>query len=377
MKTSKRGAALRKLLELCDDLHQLRCKIADPELRRDARAKLRTQSKRKSQRLERDLSGYRYRGPIGRLMREFKLSVEHFQVLAVLLQRHLRSEDPACEGRLILASVYESSFEVLAGAVLLNESSPLRLSGLVILEDDEERSDDPLEARYHLSDEALDAFREEAVGNVPEDLRRTAGGYANSREFLVDLRILHNLYRLRSERVFNQDRWDRVHSTPRDPGTGLGKRIESFWRRIRSKLDNSPSAAEFPVVRFMGEYDLSEEETIIVIHLLFKELYEGIAYADAAELIKLVSASEPEMIRNRRLMLKAATLPSREIIQLEPMIENRELTSEVHLTDWAVNYMFGSTAPESRIHPDERLDWHLYLKNLTDTGTFFRDLEAH
>ena len=65
MKTSKRGAALRKLLDLCDDLHQLRRKMADPELRRDVRAKLRTQSKRKSQLLERDLSGYRYRGAIG------------------------------------------------------------------------------------------------------------------------------------------------------------------------------------------------------------------------------------------------------------------------------------------------------------------------
>jgi len=30
-----------------------------------------------------------------------------------------------------------------------------------------------------------------------------------------------------------------------------------------------------------------------------------------------------------------------------------------------------------RIQADERLDWHLYLKNLTDTGAFFRDLEAN
>ena len=115
----------------------------------------------------------------------------------------------------------------------------------------------------------------------------------------------------------------------------------------------------------------------MVIHLLFKELYEGVAYADAAALINLVSCDEADLIRNRRLVLPNSTLVAHEIIQLEPMIEKRELTAEVHLSDWAVNYMFGAPMIDPRIHPDERLDWHLYLKNLDDTGAFFRDLEAN
>ena len=378
MKSTKRGAALHKLLELCDDLQRLRRRIADPELRRDVRARLRTQTRKKHELLRRDLSGYRYRGPLGRLLREFKLSSEHFQVLAVLLQRQLRSEEPGCEGRLILAAVFDSSFDVLAGMSLLGELSPLRTSGLVVLEDDEEAADDILDARFCLSADALATFREEVAGGVPEDLRRKHNEpYANAREFLVDLRVLHNLYRLRSERLFHQDRWDRVHSTSRDPGTSLTRRIDAFWSRIRQKLERTPLAGEFPVVRFMSEFGLSEEETVMVVHLLFKELYEGVAYADAAELIRLVSCSEQDLIRNRRYVLKAGTLVQREILQLEPMIENRELTAEAHLSDWAVNYLFGATGQETLIQPDERLDWHLYLKNLEDTGTFFRDLEAN
>jgi hypothetical protein len=366
------------LLELCDDLQRIRHKMVDPELRRDARTRLRTQSRKKSEMLERDLGGYRYRGPVGRLMREHKLSAEHFQVMAVLLQRHLRCENPACEGRLILSAIYESSFDVLSGMGILSETSPLRSCGLVVLEDEEERSDDILEACFQLSDEALAAFHEEVADAVPEDLRRNvATSYANARELLVDLRILHNLYRMRGEQVFHQNRWDRIHNSQRDPGRGLGRRIHSFWRKVRLKLQNSPKAGEFPVVRFMSEHDLSEEETVIVIHLLFKELYEGIAYADAAELVKLVSDSESELIRNRRLVMGNGTLVASEIIQLEPMLENRELTAEVHLTDWAVNYMLGTPASETRIQADERLDWHLYLKNLEDTGAFFRDLDAN
>jgi hypothetical protein len=377
MKTRKRGEALRKLLELCDDLQRIRGKMADPELRRDARSRLRVQSRRKAELLQRDLGGYRFRGPVGKLIRELRLSAEHFQILAMLLQRHLRYEEPGCEGRLILASVYDSAFDALAGMHLLSASSPLRTSGLVVLEEDEERSDDILEARFHLSDEAVTAFREEVTGGVPEDLRGDAStGYSNTREFLVDLRILHNLYRMRSERVFHQDRWDRVHNTNRDPGLGLTRRIESFWNRIQKRLQLTRRADEFPVVKFISDHRLSQQETVLVIHLLFKELYEGIAYADAAELVKLVSASDADLIRNRRLVASSGLLASSDIIQLEPMLENRELTAEVHLSDWAVNAMFGAATKEARIQADERLDWHLYLQNLQDTGTFYKDLDA-
>src|SRR5262249_40980367 len=146
--------------------------------------------------------------------------------------------------------------DALAGMHLLSEASPLRTSGLVVLEEDEEHSDDILEARFHLSEEAVAAFREEVTGGVPEDLRGDAGtGYSNTREVLVDLRILHNLYRMRSERVFHQDRWDRVHNTNRDPGVGMSRRIESFWNRIQKRLASSRKASEFPVVKFISQHN--------------------------------------------------------------------------------------------------------------------------
>ena len=63
------------------------------------------------------------------------------------------------------------------------------------------------------------------------------------------------------------------------------------------------------------------------------------------------------------------------LVSFEP--EGRELTGEVSLSDWAVNSLFGADHGSEAIDHDARLDWHLYLKNLEDTGTFFRDLEAN
>lgn len=377
MKSSRRTLALRKLLDLCDDLQRLRARLVDVELPRDTRTRLKRQIRTKTDRLARDLAGYRFKGPLGQLLREFRLDFVHFQVLAALLHRHLRAESPAVEGRVLLAAIFESSFDVLAGMELLRENAVLRMSGLIVVDDEEHRIDDVLEAHFRLSDEALVAFRDEVAGLVIDTASRAAGPYASNHELLVDLRFLHNLYKHRSERVFQQDRWDRVRLGTRGAGRQITQRIDAAWARLERRIEETPDAEKLPVVRFLREHDLGRTETIVVVHLLFRELYEGNAYADAADLLRLVSEDELDLVRNRRLVLESGSLRRLEILELEPMIEGRSLTGETHLADWAVNYLFGAVSAEESIGSDDRLDWHLYLKNLEDTKTFFRDLEAN
>lgn len=380
MRRATRSSQVERLLNLCDDLQRLSARMRDPELGREQRSRLRSMSRRKIAVLTRDLRAIRQRGPLAQVMKQYRLTPQDFLVLAHLLQRHLRAEDPAVQGRVLLSAVFETSFEVLTGLDLLRDGSPLRASGLVVVDDDEEHPDDLLEARFRVSEEALNAFRDEAIGFVPEDLRRSGvDRYSSNREFLIDLRILHNLYKERSERVFHPDRWDRLHSTPLSPGRGLTRRIETMWRRVRTRLDHSEDRARFPAVRFMVEYMLTEPEMVIVVHLLFKELYEGSAYADAVELVRLVSADEAQLIDNRKLIVPHGALRRGEILNVEPMIEGRDLTSEVHLADWVVVAMFGPAANATgrSIHPDEKLDWHLYLQGLRESEKFFRDLEAN
>jgi hypothetical protein len=353
--------------------------MADPALRRDMRSKLHRQVRTKTDQLATNLDAYRFKGPLAQSMREFKLDRVHFQVLAALLQCHLRSDTPTMEGRNVLAAVTGDSFEMLSSMDLLSEDSPLRASGLVLREDDEETVEDILDARFRISEDALYAFRDEIEGLVVEDQRRVKQiGYENNRDYLLDLRILHNLYKHRSERLFQQDRWDRVHSgTDQQRGNYLTRRIDAFWRKISRRLQESSDAGSFPALRFFREQNLHEAEMVIVVHLLFKELYEGNAYADTADLLRLVSASEEDLIRNRSLVTEGSKLMHAEILQIEPMLESRELTGEIYLSDWVVNFLFGASGGEQDIDRDEQLDWHFYLKNLEDTQSFFKDLEAN
>ena len=384
MNSSPSGAKLRKLLDTCAALQQIRSKMSDPEIERDAATRLRRQSKRKSEQLTRDLESYHFRGPLAAVMESFPLAPDHFQILSVLLQRQTRCEDPALEGRLILASIFESAYEVLAQVDLLHPEGPLRASGLVVPEDVEVRLEDPLEARFVLSEEALKGFRIEITGTdgtaFPLQLARHEndrhGAYASNRELLVDLRIIHNLYQLRAERVFHEDRWNRLHDSGYEPGRPLSERIQSCWNRLRQRLDRTPNAATFPAVRLMREYQLCEEELVMIIHLLFRELFEGNAYADVAELLRLVSSSEQNLIHNRRLAEDHSPLRKGEILCIEPMLQNRVLTGEAYLADWVINYLFGAAAPDAEIRSDERIDWHEYLAGIDDTKGFFQDLDA-
>ncbi len=379
MKSSRRGTALRKLLTLCDDLRTMHGRMADPELRHDMRTKLGRQVRAKTDQLATKLAAYRFKGPLAQAIREFKLQRVHFQVLATLLQCHLRSDTASMEGRNVLAAVTYDSFEMLSSMDLLREDSPLRASGLVLMEDDEEAVDDILEARFRISEDALFAFRDEVEGLVVEDQGKVKrAGYANNRDYLLDLRILHNLFKHRSERIFQQDRWDRVHSgSGQHSGSSLSRRIEAYWRKIARRLQDSPEASSFSALRFFREQNLNDSEAIIVVHLLFKELYEGNAYADAVDLLRLVSSSEDDLIRNRQLIGEGSKLMRLEILQIESMLEGRELTGEVYLSNWVVNYLFGASPGDKDINRDEQLDWHFYLKNLEDTRSFFKDLETN
>jgi hypothetical protein len=376
MKSRRRVVALRDLLDLCADLQRIRARLDSEELPRDLRTRLRRQVRTKSSRLAERLSDYRFQGPLGRLLRDYDLDSVHFQLLAALLQRHLRADEPALEGRRLLAAVFEDPVDILAGAALLQEGSALRSSGLIVL-DDEDLSEDVLESRFRIAEDALLAFRQEIAGLVVEDRRTRPSAYSGNHEYLLDLRILHNLYRLRSHRLFHVDRWDRVHAAAPRSGERLQQRIDAFSQRIQRRLDATPESDRFPAVRFVREHGLDEAEVMMVIHLLFRELYEGNPYADAAELVRLVAASELDLVRCRRFVLDSGRLVTLEILENEPALESRPLTGEVHLSDWAVNFLFGANGADDSIDVDDRLDWHLYLKNLPDAQSFFRDLEAN
>ena len=53
------------------------------------------------------------------------------------------------------------------------------------------------------------------------------------------------------------------------------------------------------------------------------------------------------------------------------------LTAEAYLNDWVINFAFGATTRDETIRSDERIDWHVYLNEMNDTKSFFRDMDTN
>ena len=376
MKNVDRAISFGRMLNLCDELQRIRSRIADPTTGRDERERLRRQTERQKLSLGRQLQAYRGRGPLGSLLRKHRLDANEFEVMAVLLQRAVRDEEPEMEGRLILGSIFDTSFGVLSGLHLLAEDARLRTSGLVRVALDQPMGTDVLETRFRLSDLALQAMREEVAGRRTSRQRRKAlDGYRNQREVLLDLRMLHNHYLRRSEVLFEPARWESLHPATESAPT-LQRRIDELWAEVRTRILRTDDNAAFPLLQILREHKLGDAETMVVVHLLFKEVYSGHAHADVADLLRLVSTDDASLLRARAMFHRDAPLVRGQILALEPFVENRELTAEARLEDWVVNRLLDDGGLAQGIRTDERMRWHNYLADLDGSEGFFRDLDS-
>jgi hypothetical protein len=364
---------LQRLLDLCDEIRVLRQKIRDPQLKAETVVRLQAKSRERLESLASELADCRRDGPLSRLTRG--LSADHFLILAHLLRRHLRSASPFMEGRVLLAAVFDTSYELLRGLDHLQPEGKLRSLGLILAEseDDVANSGDLLLCKFRLSDEVVMAFLEE-LGLKSTRPAVEPEGYASQVEYLIDLKIWHNLHRARARRLFAAETWWRLRGGAHDRSArAVDRRIRRATARIEQRLAKTQGAARFPIVALVDEAGLHPAEFLIVLNLLFRELIDGNPYADVVQLIQLVSASEAELVANRQLFDEKAPLRRSEIIELDEMLEGRELTSECHLANWVVERVLGSDAKVGPIDADERLNFHLYLKRL-GSSNFLNDL---
>lgn len=365
---------LQRLLDLSDEIRVLRRRIMDTALEAEAVTRLKRRSKTKWKRLALDLANYQFRGSLRTLFDS--LDAQHFQLLATLLRRYLRAQTPYVEGRALLASIFDSSYELLAGLELLQPEAPLRSNGLILVEEDEENDGDEalLDCRFRLSDSVVDAFLEELGLKGGRRAERRPRAYLRQEEFLVDLKLLHNLYRARARRLFSSESWWRLRGQAADRSQkALDRQIARLARQIDRRLERSPASLRFPVRQFQIEHSLAMDEFLVVLHLLFLEMLEGNPYADVVSLLQLVSASEEELLAKRELFSPRGKLRRLEIVELDQMLEGREFTSECHLGNWVVERVLGTHGEGGPIDADEKLEFHLYLKKLKSSN-FLQDL---
>lgn len=374
---------LKRLLDLADEIGNIRRSQRELALAPADHALLTRQARERLMHVGRLLKEFEGSGPLQMLLRRYRLGKEHVLLMLELLKRRLSSDDTSMKGRELLGVLFDGSFSMLEGVRLLAPESRLLAAGVVVPELQGAEGDaELLDLRYRLSDRAfrillraLRARRERrAEAEVTDPSKKP---YRNHLEHLTDLRRLVRLYTKRAARLFHGDYTDELDDeTLPESITLLNRHIPRFQEHIKARLAATPLAKKFPLVLMQQELGLDTEHLVILVALVFQELTQGTPYVDASDLLKLVSRTEEDLIRRRKLFGPKSLLVKHGLVELEEVILDKELSGEVYVPNDVVDRILGpGRATEgARIDEATKSEFKRFLSEIDDSEDFFKRL---
>ncbi len=366
------GTTWKSILGLCDEAEELRAKSREnPE---SAPATVRSEARRRRHEMRDLLEKELTRGLLANLPGERRLSLDEAEIVAVLLRRYVDPRSPWLTGRELLDRVADDTFSKLRAISLLAPDAPLRASGLMAVER-APRGADPLDARFRLSEGAATLFLDSPTAPPVRRRAKKIRPYRSNREYLLDLRDLAEYCRRRAHAIFGPPDAEGYRPN-REERRHIAKKIRSIAARIERDLKATDGREVFPMVQFQNEFALTAEETIVIVDLLFAELFEGEMSLEVVELLQLVSRNEEDLLRRRRMFVPEGALMRRGLVVADDGDDERETTGRVSLARWVFDRILGDEIQGRAIAPDERIDFHLYLKDLNGSARFYRDLAS-
>lgn len=368
------GTIWKAILGLCDEVEDLRTRQREgiPSGPGSVRSELRRRRTELRNLLEKELRT----GTLSELCGQQKLRVDEAELLVVLLRQYVDPRSPWLTGRELLEHVAEDTFTRLNSINILAPTAPLRAFGIVTTERNAKGpGHDPLDTRFRLSDLAAGLFYD-APDDEPkaEKKAREPRPYRSNREYLLDLRALAEFCRRRSHCIYGLPDAEGRRPEPGDRRK-IEKKIRTIARHIEQDLLATGERERLPMVAFQSEFALTPEESLIVVDLLFAELIEGEAALEAVELLQMVSRDEEDLLRRRRMLSHDSVLVTKGIlVQRERAEEEHDRPPRVLLADWVKDRILGDDTAGREIAPDERIDFHLYLRELDNSARFYRDL---
>lgn len=295
--------------------------------------------------------------------------VEALLVLAALRRRLDGGAPPS--GTDLAADVAERSAERLAALTRLTARGRLLAGGFLLPALVPADGPEAGATRYRVGDHvfrlACEVVAPERDTREPEPPAR--GPYATNAELLADLRRLSLHYRRRAARVFHLDPWTGSGLEVLDATGEVLRRAQEQAARIQARLDATDPLARLPILELRRQHTLDLDALVLLVTLVFCEFLDGVGSVPAADLVKLLSANEGELLARRQML---RPLARKGLLRLEGVYAGKDLTADASLPNDVVDALLGDGA----IDADDRLDFHAYLAGLDSSEAFFLDLES-
>lgn len=277
----------------------------------------------------------------------------------------------AVSGAELAARAASGSAARLRALGCLQPTARLLHRGLIQPEPTEDASaslaDVPFRLGTPVFERATRVFHAEAdPGPKPEPPRP----YLSNADLLGDLRRLSQVYRRRAARLFHLDPWAGAGLDSVDGTLELREKAQRAAAHVRRRLDLTTAVPPLACVALMREHELTLDEVVILVTVLFQELIDGVGAVDAVDLVKLVSENEAELVRRRHALRR---LEQRDLLVLEGAYAGKDLTADASLPDATIERLLGALGA---IDSDEQLDFHAWLRDLESSDRFFEGLDG-
>jgi hypothetical protein len=361
----------KALLSLCQQVDELSEKIrafGSLGLRHlDGRRRVAVRRVREALRGRRD---DRFRVRLREIRSEHGLSETEVLILVFLFNRKVRRADPAASARELLEALSRNGSQVVEAARLLHPDAPLVRGGLVA--SDATAPEDVLDGGVRISDRAfrslyhafhrIEAARSGAVEPAP---------YASSVEHLLDLRTLCDAARRRAARLFPMSCWAEGGA---DEERGPEARYAHIRRTIAAREAATRESVRLPVVHLREEFSLTDGEEVILLTLLFHELYAARSTLELTELARLVAESDEDLILRRALVAPDGRLRSNGLLCVEEEPAGKDVFASAWLPPWLAERLLGNLDPKGAIGTEEKTSFRRYLDGLRGSDDFFERL---
>jgi winged helix domain-containing protein len=314
-------------------------------------------------------------GLLGDLMKKHAFTQKEGLILLMLLKRRISNSDAYLTGQKILKRLTGGSYEILRDLHLLRPVGRLRATQVVVPRDEDSDPEDILGSEFTLS---AWAFR--ALGRLVEQKRcpkkMSVRPYRKGEDYLLDHLNLLGLLQKRANSLFELEEWEEVAPPGEVPARHIQSLINDHVRQMRARLDRTEDRHRLSPVRFVEKHGLDDTESQAVMALLFRELFQGESMAPVVELLKLVSSSKRDYLRNVGIFDTDRTLVKSGIIHLENPEEGRVFAAVVGLESWVVpSIITANTRRGPGLPLDAWQKFRRYLRELPDSDTFFRDMD--
>lgn len=367
---------LRRLLDICDETEALSDALHG-EVRPAERRRLRSRHREQLDDLYATLESEDPEEGLPGFLREFRnrfgLTTEEVLLLVVLLHRRIAAPDPIVSGRVLLSVLSDSPFDILLYARLLQTGSKLLSSGLINAH--VMAPEGVLEGEFRITERLYrQIYREvhgiESTPPKPEELPP----YASPVEHLLDWRYVVNQRQRLAAVLFPQSYWAEVSPPGDDRAEDLVDYIELVREIVSTREVRSGEVVDLPLSALTEEFELEDDERLIIVALLFQELTTSSPIVDANELLRLVCEREDEIFLKRHLLGAKSKLVENGLVTFDRDLEDKELLAGVYLPEWVTERLLPKFEDRKAINNEERRRFHEYLKRLEGSDDFYNNL---